>query len=301
MAVYNGGARLGETLASIAAQTEGDFELLVVDDGSTDETTAVLAAFRDPRLRVIRQENAGLTRALIRGCSEATAPVIARHDAGDRSHPDRFRRQLALMDDHVLVGAATRMRGPEGEELYVSRGDGAAIREGLLHADAPQIRGIPHHATAMFRREDYQAVGGYREAFRYAQDLDLWIRLAHRGPIAVIEDEVLYEATLEPRSISSLHRPEQERLTAIAVALRDGGDEAALLAEAARVVPKRKATKRDEAAGLYFIAKCLRVRRDRGWRRYLLRALARDPLHLRAWASLFLVDGSWSMVRRGRR
>jgi glycosyltransferase involved in cell wall biosynthesis len=285
MAVYNGGARLRETLASISAQTECDFELLVVDDGSTDDTPHILASCADPRLRVITQPNAGLTRALIRGCAEATAPAIARHDSGDRSHPDRFRRQLALLNDNVLVGAATRMRGPEGEELYVSRGAGEDIRRSLLHDPPAQIRGIPHHASAMFRREDYLAAGGYRESFRFAQDLDLWIRLAQRGPIAIIDD-VLYEAVLEPRSISSIHRREQEELTRIAVALRDGGDERALLAEAARVVPSRRTTTRDEAAGLYFIAKCLRRRHDRAWRRYLLRALARNPLHVRAWASL---------------
>jgi glycosyltransferase involved in cell wall biosynthesis len=289
MAVYNGSSRLRETLASIAAQTEPDFELIVVDDGSTDDTPHILASFPDPRLRVITQPNAGLTRALIRGCAEARADAIARHDSGDRSHPDRFRRQLALLDQHVLVAAATRMRGPAAEELYISRGDGDEVRRSLLHDPAARIHGIPHHASSMFRREDYLAAGGYREAFRFAQDLDLWIRLASGGPIAIV-DEVLYEATLEPSSISSIHRREQEELTRLAVALRDSGDDAepALLAEAARVLPSRKASKRDEAAGLYFIAKCLRRQHDRSWRRYLLRALARNPLHLRSWASLLL-------------
>ena len=286
MAVYNGGARLRETLASIAAQTEADFELIVVDDGSTDQTPRILAAFDDPRLRVITQPNAGLTRALIRGCSEARAEVIARHDAGDRSHPERFARQLALMNDHVLAATATRMLGPEGEELYVSRADGAAIHDSLTRATT-NIHGIPHHGSAMFRRADYLAAGGYREAFRFAQDLDLWIRLARRGTVAILPD-VLYEARLEPRSISSVHRQEQQRLTKIAVALRDGGDERALLAEAARVQPKRKTRRGDEAAGLYFIAKCLRANGDRQWRRYLLRALRRHPFHLRSWASLIL-------------
>ena len=287
MAVYNGGPRLRETLASIAAQTEGDYELIVVDDGSTDETPRILAAADDPRLRVITQPNAGLTRALVRGCNAATADVIARHDAGDRSHPERFARQLALLNANVLVASATRMLGPEDEELYVSRGDGDETRESLLFASAERIHGIPHHGSAMFRRADYLAAGRYREAFRFAQDLDLWIRLARRGSIAII-GEVLYEARLEPRSISSLHRREQLRLTRLAVALRDGGDERALLADAGRVQPRRQARRGQEAAGLYFIAKCLRARRDPRWRRYLLRALGRNPLHLRSWASLIL-------------
>ena len=301
MSVFNGAAQLPATLESHAAQTDTDYELIVVDDGSTDDTPRILAeaAMRDPRIRVLTQTNAGLTRALIRGCDDARAEIIARHDCGDRSHPERFVRQLAVLNGHVLVASATRMRGPRGEELYVSRAEGDEVRRSLLHDDAAHIRGIPHHASAMFRSDDYRAAGGYRAEFRFAQDLDLWIRLAHRGSVVILDD-VLYEATLEPRSISSLHRPEQERLTRIAVALRDVEDRQSclsgqaglpvpqLLAEAARVASVRKATARDEAAGLYFIAKCLRDRRDLAWRSYLVRALRKNPLHWRAWASLLL-------------
>ncbi len=292
MSVFNGAARLRETLESIAAQTESDYELIVVDDGSTDDTPRILAAAAagDARIRVLTQANAGLTRALILGCNEARAAVIARHDAGDLSHPERFARQLAILEmnpEYVLVASAVRFVGPEREELYVAHARGEAVRHSLLHHRRGQIRGIPHHATAIFRRDDYVAAGGYREEFRFAQDLDLWIRLARRGMIAIFED-VLYEATIEPRSISSVHRAEQERLTEIAIALRDGADERKALAAAARVQPSRKATPRDEAAGLYFIAKCLRRQRNRAWRSYLARAIARNPLHWRAWASLIL-------------
>ena len=301
MSVFNGAAQLPATLEGIAGQTETDYELIVVDDGSTDDTPRILtqAAMRDTRIRVLTQSNAGLTRALIRGCDEARAEIIARHDCGDRSHPERFAKQLAALDGHVLIASATRMRGPRGEELYVSRANGDDVRRSLLHDDAAHIRGIPHHASAMFRRTDYRAAGGYRAEFRFAQDLDLWIRLARRGSIAILDD-VLYEAALEPRSISSLYRREQERLTQIAIALRDVEDRQSclsgqaglpvphLLAEAARVASIRKATARDEAAGLYFIAKCLRDRRDLAWRSYLVRALRKNPLHWRAWASLLL-------------
>ena len=290
MAVYNGAAALPATLASIAAQCEGDYELIVIDDGSTDATPSILASVGDARLRVITQPNAGLTRALMRGCSEARGEFIARHDCGDRSHPERFARQLSALASNpecVLVASATRFLGPEGEELYVAEAHGDAVRESLLHDDRAHIRGIPHHASALFRRSDYVAAGGYRERFRYAQDLDLWIRLARRGQFTIL-DEVLYEATIAPRSISSLHRSEQERLTEIAIALRDGGDEAELLAEAARVQPSGTATSRDEAAGLYFIARCLLRRGDRAGRKYAMRAVARNPLHWRAWASLLL-------------
>src|SRR5438309_11131114 len=100
MGVYNGASTLAATLDSILGQTEGDFECIVVDDGSTDATAAVLDEYasRDPRIRVIRQANAGLTRALIAGCASARGTYIARHDAGDLSDARRFALQRRTLD-----------------------------------------------------------------------------------------------------------------------------------------------------------------------------------------------------------
>lgn len=286
MAVFNGGPALRPTLESISAQSEQDFELIVVDDGSTDETAEILAHHPDPRLRVISQENAGLTRSLIRGCAAARAPLIARHDSGDRSHPDRFARQLALLEEgHVLVGCAARFVDDDRDLLYESRAEGTRLREDLLHADADRIHALPHHGTAMFRRDAYLAAGGYCAEFRYAQDLDLWIRMAGHGSIAIV-DEVLYEALFAPRSISGSAREAQMRLTRIAVQLRDGGDPVSLLEEASRVSAGPQ-TSRGEAAALYFIGKCLLAQGNAKGRRLLRDALTRNPWHWRARLSLY--------------
>lgn len=282
MAVYNGAAELPRTLASIFDQSESDFELLVVDDGSRDDTPSILRACRDPRLRVITQENTGLTAALIRGCEQAVAPAIARHDNGDRSHPQRFAKQLELLrGDVVLVSCATQVVGPGGEPLFVSSGEGDAIREGLLHGDVTAIRSIPHHGSAMFRRDAYLEAGGYRAQFRVAQDLDLWIRLAKLGRI-VIANDLLYEATFDAHGISGGQRAAQMIATKIAVELRDRGHRPELL-EAAANIPRGR---RDEAAGHYFIASCLLRNGDPRWRDYAKRAVRGNPLHLRAWARL---------------
>lgn len=289
MAIYNGAAHAAATIDSILAQTMGDFELLVIDDGSTDETPSILAAVRDPRLEVIRQENAGLTRALIRGCAEARADVIARHDCGDRSHPERFARELALLeeDGHALAGCATKFVDADGDLLYVARANGQEVRDSLLDADAQGIHGLPHHGSAMFRRDAYRAAGGYRPQFRYAQDLDLWIRMVRGGASIGITNEVLYDALFDARSISGGNRDAQVRLTEIAVALRDGGAALPLLEEAARVGPSPSTT-RHEAAALYFIGKCLLAQRNPKGRRYLRQTLQRNPLHWKAWASLLI-------------
>jgi glycosyltransferase involved in cell wall biosynthesis len=284
LAVYNDAAHIAATLDSILNQTERDFELIVIDDGSTDATPSILAKVDDPRLRVITQANAGLTRALIRGCREARAPIIARHDSGDLSHPDRFRRQLALMTgDVVLVACATRFVGPEGEPLYVTRVDANETRESLLHDDATKIHGIAGHGSAMFRRDAYERAGGYREPFYFAQDLDLWVRLAKEGRFAA-DDEALFTVLVEPRSITTANHDLQVKMKEIIVALRDDPYRTnELLAQAAAIRPRKGAS---PAAGLYFIGRCLRKQRDERARRYFVRAVAHDPLHWRAWLSL---------------
>ncbi|HET7434384.1 MAG TPA: glycosyltransferase family A protein [Thermoanaerobaculia bacterium] len=287
MAVYNGAATLPATLAGILAQTERDIELLVVDDGSTDATSSILAACDDPRLRVLTQTNEGLTRALIRGCREARAPILARHDDGDISMPERFAKQLAaLRDDVVLVSCWARQIGPEGEPLNELRADGDDVRRSLLHDPVTSIRGLPHHGTAMFRRADYEAAGGYRDAFRFAQDLDLWVRLAARGNIAIVP-EVLYETRFEPGAISASRRNEQIALATIALQLRDGG--ASSLLDEARKIGATKTPKRrgDRSRALYFIASCLRRNGDVRYKRYARAALRSNPLNARAWL-LFL-------------
>ena len=281
MAVFNGASTLRATLDSILAQTERDFELIVVDDGSTDATPSIL---REYSVRVITQSNAGLTRALIRGCAQARAEVIARHDCGDRSHPERFAKQLALLESADVVSCATRFVDADGDFLYVSRANGEEVRRSLLDDDARAIHALPHHGSAMFRRDAYERAGGYREEFRVAQDLDLWIRIARDGGTFAIDEEVLYEATIDTRSISGTARDAQVRLTRIAVALRDGHGSL----DDARAVQQARKTPRGEAAALYFIGKCLLRQKNAKGLRVLRDAVRRDPLHWRAWVSLLL-------------
>lgn len=286
MSVYNGAERLASTLDSVLTQTFDDFEFIVVDDGSTDDTPEILRRYRDPRIRVITQENRGLTRALIRACDEAHGVVIARQDCGDRSRPERLAKQFAVLEsepDVVLVSCHTSYHAPAGETLYVAEGDGDEVRRSLRGDGVEHIRGLSHHGSAMFRRDVYVEAGGYRAQFRVAQDLDLWLRMAPLGRIAFVPD-VLYEATMEARAISARNRNEQLQSARIALQLRDGGDAEALLARAAAVRSAgTRSLRRAEADAMYFIASCLRRRRDPQWVPYARSAIRRNPLLLRAW------------------
>ena len=102
MGVYNGAANLRDTVQSVLSQEGVDLEFVIVDDGSTDSTPVLLeeVARTDRRVRVARQSNLGLTRALIRGCAEARGEFIARQDCGDLSLPGRLLTQIRTMESH---------------------------------------------------------------------------------------------------------------------------------------------------------------------------------------------------------
>jgi glycosyltransferase involved in cell wall biosynthesis len=292
MGVHNGGSTLAATIDSILAQTETDFEVIVVDDGSTDETADVLAKYagRDTRVRMIPQKNAGLTRALIAGCAAARGTYIARHDAGDLSDARRFAIQKRALDSDaeiVFVSCATRFAGPELEPLYVARPAGPALTAAhVIDLTLPYALtdGPTHHGSVMFRRDAYQRAGGYRAAFYYGQDFDLWYRLAELGKFQAI-DEVLYTARTVPESISSTAGRAQRAIAELSLAAlharQRGGDDREHVARAATIA--RANAKPNPAAGLYFIGEALRRNRDPRARRYLRRAIGADPLSGRAW------------------
>ena len=219
MAVYNGSEFLAETLQSILNQEECDLEFIVVNDGSTDASAHMLDdwAARESRMRVVHQENAGLTRALIRGCAEARGEFVARQDVGDVSLRGRLSRQAQrLSNDHACVAVTCHSEfvGPRGEFLLKKEIGEQELNETLVNPDPEVLAGPSHHGSMMMRRSDYEAVGGYRKAFYFAQDLDLWTRLIERGRFGVVP-ELLYRARLEAGSISGRQAEEQRRLCRI--------------------------------------------------------------------------------------
>jgi glycosyltransferase involved in cell wall biosynthesis len=294
MSVYNGADTLQATLDSIVAQEDVALELIVVDDGSDDATPRILAGYAagDPRIRVLTQANQGLTRALIAGCAAARSAYIARHDAGDLSHPRRLAAQAAALDaapELAFVSCWTEYVGPRGEPLYVVRGTGAAAAP-LAILDLTREYGVldgpTHHGSVVFRRDAYERAGGYRAEFRYGQDWDLWYRLAALGKFQMI-GETLYTAAVTAESISSSSRAAQQEIAALShaalLARTRGDDEAPIVARAAQVRVPRHDGRRARARGFYFIAEALRRNGDARARRYFAAALRAWPLHARAW------------------
>jgi len=201
MSVHNGAGHLHEALGAIMRQTFADFEFLVVDDGSDDGTPQILAAMSDPRLRVVRQERAGHTCSLIKALNLTRGEYVARQDADDASEPQRLARQVALLDSHpevAIVGSAVSAVNDAGRKLcdwsYPPDHDD-------LVAELMRLRNPLPHSTVMFRRAAVVEIGGYRAAFRKAQDYDLLLRLAERYRLASLPEQ-LCRLRLSARSVT---------------------------------------------------------------------------------------------------
>ena len=211
MSVHNASAFLPAAIDSILAQTFSDFELIVVDDGSSDNSGVLLDQYaaRDGRVRTIRRPNRGLTRSLNEAAARARGILLARMDGDDLSMPDRLARQVAHLGRHsdcVTVG---------GQGLFIDQ-DGWPVgpwRVPIEHdaIDRQHLAGFGGgiiHPAAMIRREAFERVGGYDEAIPAAQDYDLWLRLAEVGRLANLPDVVL-QYRLHLLSVTSTRRAEQ--------------------------------------------------------------------------------------------
>jgi glycosyltransferase involved in cell wall biosynthesis len=298
MSVFNGGASLPATVESILSQEGCEFEFVVVNDGSTDQSGHWLddRARQDRRLRVIHQRNTGLTRALIRGCAEARGEFIARQDCGDVSLPGRLQRQREILvsrPEVAMSGGAVRFVGPANESLFEVARPGESLHEGLAVLDLHRIEGPPHHGATMFRASAYRTVGGYRSDFVVAQDIDLWLRLCEIG-LCIGDDAIVYQAKLEPGSISMRRRPEQFQLASLAIACaklrRQGRNDAALLnGQSLPPSTARTATRAmDRARFYYFVASCLRKTDRNASRRYHWMAVREWPWFAKSWLRLVL-------------
>jgi len=207
--VYNGERYLAEAIQSVLKQTFTDFELVVIDDGSTDGTAEILEGFRDPRLRVIRfPQNRGLVTALNTGVRESRSDLIARMDADDICVPQRFERQVAFLDAHPEVAVCGTWAQEFGGQRSLHR----------LPIRPEQIRArlffgwAMNHPTLLMRRAFLEAHGlTYRDEFAHVEDFDFVVRAAELAPLANIP-EVLLLYRVHERQTSFLLRDTQVQM-----------------------------------------------------------------------------------------
>jgi glycosyltransferase involved in cell wall biosynthesis len=204
MPVFNGAVTITEAIESLQRQTFTSFRIIVVDDGSTDQTPEVLAALaaRDSRITVLTQSNGGIVDALNAGLRLCQAEFVARQDADDISDPSRLAMELDYLRSHpdcVAVSGAVRHIDEQGRFLGTVQRFPQPDR-----ADprwAPSREPYLMHPFLMVRRADLQAVGGYRYVY-YSEDTDLYWRLQERGAMQNL-DTPLGKYRVHTRSISS--------------------------------------------------------------------------------------------------
>lgn len=203
MPIFNGGKYLREAVEGILDQTFTDFEFLVLDDGSTDDSLALLRQYaaRDSRVRVITRENRGLTFSLNELLSYARGEFVARMDADDVVLPERFARQAAFLGEHpgvVCVGGAYQMIDSADRFLTTLTPPQTDAEIQYLHLSGHTAI---NHPTAMMRLAAVNRLGGYDSEYDLVEDLDLWLRLGEVGKLANLAD-VLLKYRLHDKSIS---------------------------------------------------------------------------------------------------
>ena len=298
MSIYNDAKYLPYSIESILCQEGVDFEFIIVNDSAIDESAEIATRYAadDQRIRIINQENQGLTKALIKGCHEAQGKFIARQDADDLSMPTRLALQAGMLRNNnhlVFVSSWADVIGPENELLFTykrpANPDDATdlLLNGREHP--------PGHGSVMFRRDCYERVGGYRPQLYYSQDGDLWLRLGEIGQLGYVQ-KVLYQYRITSLSISGARHqiklPFARLVDELYAARQAGKSEEPILANAPSVTDIRNNRESSsEADTQYFIGRALFARRDSRAIKYLRSCLYSNPVNLRAWFFLLAAFG----------
>jgi glycosyltransferase involved in cell wall biosynthesis len=277
---YQSAAHLQEVLDAVYAQDFEDFELVVVDDGSTDDTPRILAAQTDPRLRFTRRErNLGQEATVAETVARARADLVKFLDADDILHRDCLTAMVAALDSHPAATIAFSRREVIVEEsvdpdfarrwlaehgdMQAAAGridavsDGRALLRRYL-ADLRPVNWIAEPAGVIARRADLIAVGGYNRRVRQNNDMDLWLRLMARGE-AVFVDRALYDYRLAITGVTGASTSRERQWLDLLWTVEgldriDGFPEAAAVREARRHLVRRAlrrlaATARRDPAG----------------------------------------------------
>lgn len=201
MPAYNAGKYIAEAIRSVLEQDFSDYELLIVDDGSSDDTRKIIDGFKDDRILVLAQENKGVSAALNAGLSEARGYYIARFDADDCCLPQRLSRQTAFLDanpDYVLTGSEVEYMTEKGEHLFNYRCVAYSHREIMekMGQICPFI-----HSSVMYKKKEVLEAGGYSPYAHNFEDYLLWVKLEAAGKFNNLRER-LVRVRYNPASVT---------------------------------------------------------------------------------------------------
>lgn len=192
MPVYNGAEFIREAIESVLKQTFTAFELLIIDDGSVDNSTEIIQSYDDPRIQLIlNKKNIGLVNTLNKGIKLARGSFIARIDQDDICNYGRLKKQhdfMKMNPEIVLVGSGCIEIDKNGNKIAVHHYSSRHSR--LLH-DLLKLKAFFPHSSAFFNKLEVVKLGGYNLNLNGAEDCDLWLRIASIGAIACIPDPLI--------------------------------------------------------------------------------------------------------------
>ncbi len=211
MSVYNGSDYLRESIESILNQTFSDFEFIIINDYSTDNTWEIITEYaeQDKRIKLFNNsENIGLTKSLNKGLKLARGEYIARQDADDVSLVERFEKQVAALDENpeaVLISC----------DIEVINSQGKFVKKEERSCETKWVpwylmfyNHLGGHSQVIFRTETAIKLGGYSEAYRYSQDYEFWCRLVKAGKVIILP-EALHQLRRHGKGITAEKRSEQ--------------------------------------------------------------------------------------------
>lgn len=203
MPVYNGAAYVGDAIESVLNQTFRDFELIIIDDGSTDHTVSVVRHYRDRRIVFLKNDH-DFIKALNTGLRAARGKYIARMDADDLMHPQRLEIQCRVMDeraDVAVCGTCMKTFGQSDQELML--GDGYVDSRMLLAGN------IMAHPTTMLRKDFLERHSIRYQRYAHAEDYKLWCEVAKCGGRFYVVPQVLLFYRMSPGQVSQKYSAQQ--------------------------------------------------------------------------------------------
>lgn len=221
MPVYNAEDYLNQSIESILNQTFRDFEFLIINDGSTDQSEKVIRDYaqKDPRIRLVNNpENLGLVRTLNKGLQLAQGKYIARQDGDDISSVDRFEKQIQCLDsfpDVVLVASEFEMINSQGEVIGKTN---RFTQPELVPWFLLFYNHVGGHSQVMYRKDIVLSINGYSDEYLHCEDYELWLRLAQKDKIVILPD-ILMKYRVHQESVSS-HNSVIQKNTSLEVSMR---------------------------------------------------------------------------------
>jgi len=187
--VYNGEKYLEDCINSILNQTLKNFEYIILNNGSTDGTGDILNKFTDPRLKVVHQDNLGISASLNKGIGLSHCDLIARLDADDYSFPQRLEKQVTFMEQHPeVVVCGSRFKEFLGEKTFTQKVH--FIEKNQAIKKSMSLFNPFSHSAVIFRKKTFIESGGYNCQYKYAQDYDLWVRMLNFGEARILKEEL---------------------------------------------------------------------------------------------------------------